>query len=493
MRKFSIITFVAFFIGIIWNSCEYPTLPPNPNNPPDTKLSNVPKDNDTIFPLSNMYWTGGDNDGYIAKYQYRDITYHLVIGTNNEWKDFDSTQWKDTSATAVTIAFNSSDNINRQRFMVRAIDNTGAMDPEPAEKIIYTTRASPPVTKIITPMKNDTILALNTISDWWTGIKLTFTASDQTINGAIVNYAWSVDGGPWHWNSDTTLTIAPDNFTLPITGKHYIKVTSRNNTNLIDPIGDSAALYLVMPSFEKKVLVIDETDEFNFPFVTYNISDATVDNFYSRVFPDADHWDYKANKGMPSRATLAKYKLVVWHADDWPQSNPHKISDPRNIEIFTDYLIVGGKFLMSGWGILKSFAYNSNFPYTFPQGSFVYDYLHIRTVGVTELIGDCIGGESTMAAFSSFKVDSAKIAFFPFSGKLGQVNLIISPAGFTVSLYTYINLPSSSYVSYRGRTIALRYYGTTFDAVVLGFPLYFINEDDAIVMGKQILRNLNIE
>jgi len=440
-----------------------------------------------------MYWTGGDNDGYIAKYQYRYITYHLVMGTNNEWKEFDSTQWKDTIGTAVTIPFNSSENINRQRFMVRAIDNTGGIDPEPAEKIIYTTKASPPVTKIITPVKNDTILALNTISDWWTGIKLTFTASDQTINGAIVNYAWSVDGGPWHWSSDTTMTIAPDNFTQPITGKHYIKVTSRNNTNLIDPIGDSAALYLVMPSFDKKVLVIDETDEFNFPFITYNISDATVDNFYYRVFPDADHWDYKANKGMPSRATLAKYKLVVWHADDWPQSVPHKISDPKNIEIFTDYLKVGGKFLMSGWGILKSFAYNSNFPYTFPPGSFVYDYLHIRTVGVTELLGDCIGGESTMASFSSFRVDSLKLAFFPFSGKLGQVNLIISPAGFTVSLYTYINLPSSSYVFYRGRTIALRYYGTTFDAVVLGFPLYFINEEDAIVMGKQILRNLNIE
>jgi len=362
-----------------------------------------------------------------------------------------------------------------------------------SEKIIYTTKASPPITKIITPVKNDTILALNTISDWWTGIKLTFTASDQTINGAIDSYAWSVDGGSWHWSSDTTMTITPDNFSLPITGKHYIKVISRNNTNLVDPIGDSAAIYLVMPSFEKKVLIIDETDEFNFPFVTYNISDATIDNFYSRVFPDADQWDYKANNGMPSRATLSKYKLVVWHADDWPQSNPHKISDPKHIEIFTDYLKVGGKFLMSGWGILKSFAYNSNFPYSFPPGSFVYDYLHIRTVAVTDLIGDCTGGESTMTSFSSFRVDSLKLAFFPFNGKLGQVNLIISPAGFTVSLFTYTNSPTSSYVTYRGRTIALRYYGTTFDAIVLGFPLYFINEEDATVMGKQIIRNLNIE
>lgn len=493
MRWFTKSILILYLLGIIWNACEFPTLPPNPNNPPETKLSNVPKDNDTIFPLTTMYWTGGDNDGYITKYQYRYFTYHLKMGTTNEWKEFDSTLWQDTTATAVSIAFNSSDDLNRQHFMVRAIDNTGAVDPEPAEKIIYTTKASPPITKIITPAKNDTILALNTISDWWTGIKLTFTGLDQTINGAIASYAWSVDGGSWHWGSDTTMTITPDNFTLPITGKHYFKVTSRNNTNLIDPIGDSAAVYLVTPSFDKKVLIIDETDEFNFPFVTYNISDASIDNFYSRVFPDADQWDYKANNGMPSRATLSKYKLVVWHADDWPQSNPHKISDPKNIEIFTDYLKVGGKFLMSGWGILKSFAYNSNFPYSFSPGSFVYDYLHIRTVAVTDLIGDCTGGESTMTAFSSFRVDSLKLAFFPFNGKLGQVNLIISPAGFTISLFTYTNSPTSSYVTYRGRTIALRYYGTTFDAIVLGFPLYFINEEDAIIMGKQILRNLNIE
>ena len=98
-----------------------------------------------------------------------------------------------------------------------------------------------------------------------------------------------------------------------------------------------------------------------------------------------------------------------------------------------------------------------------------------------------------MPQFSSFRVDSAKLAFFPFNGKLGQVNLIITPAGFTVTLYSYKNLPNSNYVTYRGRSIALRYYGTTYDAVVLGFPLYFIKEADAIVMAKQILRNLNVE
>lgn len=493
MKGFIGLILIEFFIAIVWISCQYPTSPPNPNFPPTTKLANIPKDNDTVFALSTMYWAGGDKDGYVAKYQYRYITYHLLPGTKNEWKDFDSTQWKDTTGTSTTIAFNSSEDLNRQLFMVRAIDNNGAIDPNPATKIIYTTKASPPVTKINTPQKNDTLLALNTINDWWTGITLSFTAYDQTINGAVVDYAWSVDGGKWNWGTNTTVTISPDNFSQPLTGKHYIKVISRNNTNLIDPIGDSVAVYLIKPSFEKKVLIIDETDVFNVPFITNNISSDTVHNYYLRVFPGADLWDYKENNGMPSRAILSKYKLVVWCADDWPQSNPHKISDPKNIEIFTDYLKVGGKFLMSGWGILKSFAYNSNFPYSFPPGSFVHDYLHISTVDVTNLSGDCIGGDSTMSQFSSFRVDSTKLAFFPFDGKLGQVNLIITPAGFTVTLYSYKNLPNSTYVTYRGRSIALRYYGTTYDAVVLGFPLYFVKEEDAIVMAKQILRNLNVE
>ncbi len=480
-------------VAFLWMSCERPTAPPNPNSPPETKLSNVPKDNDTIFPLATMNWTGGDNDGFVARYQYRYITYHLAAGAISAWREFDSTSWKDTTGTSITVAFNSSDNLNRQVFSVRAIDNTGATDPLPAVKIVYTTKASPPVTRIVLPVKEDTIIGLATVSDWWTGVTLTFTATDQTIHGAVVDYAWSVDGSAWHWGTDTALSITPSSFAAPLSGRHYIRAVSRNSTNLIDPVGDSVSFVFQVPTLEKQVLVIDETDEFNYPFITYNIADSTVDNFYSRVFPKSDQWDYKAHNGMPPRTILSRYKLVVWHADDRPVSVPHKISDPKNIAVFTDYLKVGGKFLMSGWGILKSFAYYNNFPFSFQPGSFVFDYLHIRTVDETARIGDCIGGESTLTKFSSFSVDSAKMDFFPYNGKLGEVNIITSTAGFTVGLYNYKNLPNSTYVTYRGRPLALRYYGTAFQAVVFGFPLYFIREEDAKLMGVQILDNLEVK
>lgn len=493
-RRLISLLVVSILVALFVWSCElelFPTESARPNLPPHTKLANIPPENDTIFPLATLHWTGGDEDGFVTHFQWRYVTHHLLPGSQNTWVPVDSTKWKDTTATSVTIAFNSSDVINRQRFMVRAIDNNGAADPNPATRVFYTTRALPPKTTLLYPRKNDTLLAVNQTTDWWPGVRITFRAFDQTVGGKIVKYAWSVDGGRWRWTEDTLVYVKPQDFQPPLMGRHLIKVTSLNNTNLIDPIGDSAFVTLLVPTFSKKILTIDETDEFNSPFITWGIVDAQTDAFYAEVFPGSDSWDFKS-RGMPPRHVLANYKLVVWHADHIPIVRPHEIADPRNIEVFIDYLNVGGKFLMSGWRILKSFAYQENFPFTFPPGTFVNDYLHIRTVDETTILGDCIGGKGKTGYFSSFAVDSAKLAPFPYFGKLAQVNLIIKPAGFTDILYSYVNRDDSPYVMYRGRAIGLRYYGTVFDAVVLGFPLYFVKKEDAIKMAHEILRSLHV-
>ncbi len=486
-------SFVASFIALMIlavASCERPTEPPHANNPPDTRIANIPKDNDTVFALVTLYWDGGDYDGFITKYQYRYFTYHQAPVTK-QWILFDSTAWKDTVGSTVTIPFNSTDSLNRQEFYVRAVDNDGNVDPTPAEKVLITTRTAPPITKLVSPAKNAKMLASDHITDWWHGVTITFNAKDQAVQGAIVAYAWSVDGGAWTWQTDTTVDLPPSVFAQPLNGQHVIKVTSRNNTNLVDPAGDSSIVQLIVPTFEKKILIIDETDEFNSPFIGQHVTDATVDSFYARIFPESDSWDFKA-QGMPPRDVLAHYKLLVWHADDVPVQKPHKIADPANIAVFTDYLKVGGKFLMSGWRILKSFAFDQNFPYTFKPGTFVYDYLHIYTVDETDVVGDCIGGIGKPGITTDFRVDSAKIAVSPYNGKLGWVNLILKPAGFTDMLYVYKNRDDSPYYQYRGRGMALRYYGTVYDAVVLGFPMYFVVESDAKVMAQQILQNLHV-
>jgi hypothetical protein len=494
MRRFFKDLAIVLTLGCmsLWMSCERPTAPPNPNAAPRTRLANIPKANDTVFALVTLNWTGGDNDGFIVSYQYRYFTYHLLPGSTTQWVLFDSTAWKDTTGTGVVVAFNSTEPLNMQRFLVRAIDNDGNADPLPAEKIIYTLRTAPPATQIIYPPRNITVLVNDHTTDWWPGVVLAFKGTDPTKLGRVTDYAWSADDGPLTWVKDTTVIITPDKFRGALTGVHKLKVTSRNNTNLVDPVGDSLIVSFLVPGFTKSVLIIDETDEFNNPFITLGISDSVVDAFYADVFPGSASWDFK-KQGMPPREVLADYKLVLWHADDVPATKPHRISDQANIEIFTDYLKVGGKFLMSGWRILKSFAYYSSFPFSFTPGTFVYDYLHIRTVTETDILGDMSGGQGKIGSFSSFKVDSTRLAFFPYNGRMSQVNLITGFAGFTDILYSYENDPTSPNVTYRGRAIALRYYGTVYDAVVLGFPMYFVDRSDAKVMAQEIFRSLHVQ
>lgn len=462
-------------------SCERATSPQNLNLPPNTTIANIPRGGDTLFALATLHWDGEDEDGYIAGYQYRYVTFHLFMG------DSAVEDWKGTTETSLTIAFNSTDILNYQKFQVRAVDDIGDVDPTPAEKYFYTTQTIFPVTEIISPDNNGEYFAIEQTTDWWEGIELTFTARDE--DGEVVEYAWAVDGSDWTWIPDTALFITPDKFSPPLEGNHIIRVTSRDNTNLIDPVGDSVTVSLVKPSFTRKVLIIDETSESDFIFGV-QASDVDVDTLYEKIFGATDSWDYKENGGIPPRAILGQYQLIVWHADHLPITEPHAL--PQHTDILKDYLNVGGKLIMSGWRILKSFAWDLNFPLNFPDGSFVQDYLHIVSADETPLVGDFTGAIG-VGEFSDIAVDSAKLAeAFPYFGKLGQVNIIPDRAGFTEIIYSYKNADDSPLVQYRGRACGLRYFGTSFDAVVLGFPIFFIKREDAEILADEILRSLGV-
>lgn len=480
LRRFVRVVLMVL-IMIVHYSCERPTAPPNPNLPPNTTAANIPKDNDTLFALVTLHWDGEDDDGFIPKYQYRYVTQHLFMG------DSSVEDWKETTETSLTIAFNSSDLLNYQKFQVRAVDNIGDADPTPAEKYFYTRQTIFPETEIISPGDNQDYFAIEQTTDWWEGIELTFTARDE--DGEVVEYAWAVDGSDWTWIPDTTLFITPDRFRPPLEGSHGIRVISRDNTNLIDPVGDSVTVRLVKPSFTEKILIIDASQESIFPFGV-QVSDAEVDNFYAEVFGTTNSWDYTAQRGIPSRAVLGQYRLIIWHSDHRPASQPHVL--PQHTEVLKDYLNVGGKFIMSGWRILKSFAWDENFPVSFARGSFVHDYLHIVQADETPLDGDFTGAIG-VGPYSDIAVDSLKLLdAFPFFGKLAQVNIIPQRAGFTEIIYSYKNRDDSQYSQYRGRACGLRYYGTSFDAVVLGFPVFFINKQHAKTLASEILASLGI-
>jgi len=477
INSFTYLLCVSLLILIY--SCERTTSPAKPNLFPNTTLANIPVENDTLFALVTLHWDGEDDDGYIASYQYRYVTHHLSVG------DSVVQDWKNTGETSLTIAFESSDELNYQTFQVRAVDNSGDVDPTPAEKRFYTEQTVVPETKIEYPDFNQIFFAIDYTTDWWEGIRLTFTAKDQ--DGEVVEYAWAVDESEWNWTQDTMLFISPEYF-KPLEGNHEIKVTARDNTNLIDPVGDSVSIKLIKPTFEKKILIIDETIEAKFPFGVV-ANDDSVDRFYEDIFRPDDHWDYEQN-GMPSKEILGQYRLLIWHADNAYSSDrdPHQL--PVHIDDIMDYLNVGGDFIMSGWRILKSFAPREPFPKSFQPGTFIHDYLHILTADETPLVPSDFTGAISFSGFSHIRVDSLKLAeAFPYNGKLAQINIIPARAGFTSNIYIYDNA-ADGLTEPRGMACGLRYYGTVFDAVVFGFPIYFIRKNDAKVLANEILESL---
>ena len=462
------------FVWLLFNSCEHATSPPRENIPPFTELSNIPAQGDTLFPLVQITWDGGDEDGYITGCEYSYTTYHPEKGDSFYF------DWVKSKDEIIELIFESSDVINKQKFRLRAIDDKGAVDPTPAELILYTPQTVVPVSIILYPHNNEKFFYLTEPTDWWTGIPLQFTAYDE--DGEVVEYGISVDDGEIFWTADTALTITPDMFKPPMAGKHTLWVTAKDNTKLYDPAGVKVEIELVRPEFTRELLIIDETKENEFP-VTARAPDAVVDSFYTELFHPDTTWDLIAD-GFPPKEFLGQFKVILWHADHPISTEEHKL--PLYEMQMQDYLNSGGNLIVSGWQVLSSFAYGENIEsQEFTKGSFMHDYLHINRAGQTPAIGNFSGARNRKGL--TFNVNHDLVPSFPYKGRLNSINTIEERGGFTEGVYFYFS-DQKEYENLTGKTVGIRYYGTVYNVIVLGFPIYFMMPEDAAVMATEILQ-----
>ncbi len=473
MKKKLLLVVIVFLAG--W-ACKPATSPPAENKPPNTTLSNIPVQNDTLFPVVQITWDGGDEDGYITGCQYSYTTYHLTKG------DSFHLDWTYTEDEIFNIIFESSDVMNRQVLKVRAIDNKGTVDPTPATLTIYTPQTILPVTTILFPNNKDDFFYLDKPTDWWKGVPLRFTAYDQ--DGEVEEYAFSIDGSDWMWTQDTSQILTPDMFSQPLQGKHTIRVTARDNTNLFDPQGYEIEIEFVKPTFNKQLLIIDETNESSFP-ATVKATDADVDSFYNALFHPDTTWDLIAD-GFPSKKILGRYKQVLWHADSPASTGPHQL--PLYKAQMADYMNVGGSFIATGWQLISSFAYGSNLDNTvFEQGTFVHDYLHINRAKESGYIPGDFLGAAGMNGFSTVNINPDLIPYFPYQGKMNLINTIEERGGFTEGIYSYFGASDENFI---GHICGIRYIGTDFNVIVIGFPMFFLMPDDAATMADELLKGI---
>ena len=463
------ILIVVITIFIIFIGCQRKQGAVGPNQPPWIEIKLPPANDSTTsyFALLTITWNAGDNDGYPVLYKYRYTTYHLYLG------DSIVQDWIETEESEALVAFESSDTLNLQKFEVMAKDNRGDWSPTDT-RLYYTKQVERPETEIQSPNDGDTLLFLSYTTDTYHGVPLIFTGWDPDSGGEIIGFSYRVDGGEWSsWRMDTSIYVNPNLFGQPYEGLHTIEVKSKDNTNVEDDTPAQIQIFLLVPPFNSSILIIDETQDGT--GAPESPTDEDVDAFYRNILVGHtyDEWDY-ATSGCPDKTQIGEYRLVIWHSDD----RNHNF--PNHTNIIGDYLVVGGNLCLSGWGILHSF--NSSVHVEYSSGDFAYDHLHIKSSELNsnnDFKGGIWGQGDTVV------LDSLKLYAFHYIQGLPNIRVVEGRTGWTHSLVSFIS--SSSNPDFQGKPCGTRYEGTTYNAVLLDFPLYYTKEEGARGLCDYIL------
>jgi len=476
----------------------------HPNKPPDTKLANVPLENDSLhsytkgdslsvyLPLQTLSWDGDDEDGFVVKYRYRYRTVHVTRGDTYYFPARDA--WIETTATQVEIPFESSDAdrvvdgdtiaSNLQIFEVAAIDNEGAVDPTPAVKRFWTFANKLPETYILYPADGDSLLVRANTTPTWRGVLVSWQGEDP--DGEVRDYRWRVDSLEWSpWTRDTSVYINPVAFRGPLDGWHVIEVMARDNLYIQDTTPAKIHVRLVEVKFDRPLLVVYEEQSAEPGGEPSNTEDFYISLFDSVVgVGNYDMINFRTYTGS-FIDTVAHYRVIFWYRDKMMGSRSYRFWTARNGEIksiISQYLDLGGNLWISGWSAVYGVEEAQ-----FDSGGFGFDYMHIEEV---EEISEpqFIGGEGHEGC-PTVMVDTSRLPGVPWRWDGVACVYGLTGRAFTLPLLTYVPRSDTTLV---GKVVCTYYDGVTYKVVTTTFPLLYLYEEDARELVRYILTKMNI-
>lgn len=431
------------------------------NSPPETHLANIPSENDSLRPYPyrmTFYWDGGDDDGVVVGFRFR----------------WDGREWRYTTAHSGTFAFESPAHVNRHIFEVKAVDNEDAEDPTPAARTFFTSRNLPPETEIVGgPREDSEVFSLAAQTETWRGIEFQLRGHDS--DGTIVGYEYTLDDTTcWTFISEDMVRL-----TTVGVGRHTLFVRAVDDANGKDPRLAQRSFTAVIPTFNRGILVIDETRDGT--AVRGNPSDEQVDQFYCGVLSGAGRnfteWDV-AKQGTPKPTDLAPYSLVLWHGDDRAEQLIR-----MSMDVLKDYLAVGGKLWLVGWRIIPALdGFVGAATHAYQPREFGHTHLHLTYY--CEQAELDFTGAAGMAGYPDVDLEAGKLPE-SFRGRLNFVGVMI-PSG----AEPILAFKSSTGSAFQGQACAVRYIGSTFRIVAFAFPLYYMSDSHAVLVAARVLSDL---
>ena len=414
-----------------------------------------------------------------------------------------------TNPNTGTFIFDSQYEWNYHQFIVAAIDNLGDASDPPATAMFTTPKVTAPHTRVISG-PTDTAFVVYGFTPTYSGIKFQYQGIDP--NSRTIDYRWVVDRDQWlattgkiPWSeftpSDEAYVTAAD-FPDQYATKHTFYVQSRNEFGSIDTVGyflriqrntdgdsigvqiDSAwqAFYTIYPPFVRpdlpptnKILIINNT------YYSTRVPESpahphwqTVDNYYLDIIhglgiPDSNLVMWRASRySFPGRAEIAKYKAVLMYSDcvdeygyyTWGQEN--EVGGTKEA-VLRDYCYVGGNIIFSGWSSTggTNFVRIEEF------------YAHIFHVDMSKLgrfpNADGIGANG-LRGYPNLRIDTTKMDTAWHGGLTAIMRNY--PVGFGETIQKYASKAGNQY--FEEVPVSIRYNGITFNVVLFGVPLYYM-------------------
>jgi hypothetical protein len=186
--------------------------------------------------------------------------------------------------------------------------------------------------------------------------------------------------------------------------------------------------------------------------------------------------------GMLDLADLGAYSSIVWHEDDLVD-----VSAPYLWRTdISKYLNFGGKILYTGYLPTKAFANTSSYPTILQPGEMVFDDLGIFKTD-RKLFSRFSGALPAVSGYPALNCDSSKTDA-ALEYHLTNIESIV-PTSSARTIYDYDSRYDSASLmgSMKGLPVGLEFTGSGHKAVVLAFPLYFLNQAQASSVMKYVL------
>ncbi|NWF88486.1 MAG: M20/M25/M40 family metallo-hydrolase [Ignavibacteriaceae bacterium] len=386
--------------------------------------------------------------------------YKVYIGTNSGFYN------KSYSLVDTTFIIDSLSEGTKYFIAVSATDSEGF-------ESFLTERNIIPFAKPLSPAEFTVIPKRQVIELSWNNNK------ELDLAGYNIYRSESFDGSYIKINSNVLVDSFYSDDT-PVAGQYYYYFIKAEDNQFNESTATDTIKSRII-SLDKGILVVDETNDGNGTIL--NPTDEQVDEFYNQLLGSYSKTNYDiTSNGAITLPDLGAFSTVIWQAAD----NVNALDAQSAQQAIKDYLDNGGNFIYDGYRPTRAWQKNTAATAKYKPGMFVYDYLKVDSSA--NILGSrFIGAHSLYGNYPDIFIDSSKTLSTDNFHLKGVESIF--PNGEGTTIYTFETLFDSTSLQgkLKGTPVGIEYKGTDYKSVVLSFPLYYMNFDDAKELIERIL------